>query len=121
MNIALWVVQGMLAAAFIGVGSMKLFAYDKYKAMTEKSGPSGLTRGLVTFIGVCEIAGALGVVLPMALGFVPALSVWAAAGLGTIMLLAVGYHLRRHEPPMAPGALLLMAAFVVVGRLWFVG
>jgi len=120
MNIALWVLQGMLAFAFLFVGSMKVFSYEKYKAMTEKNGPSGLTRGLVTFIGVCEIAGAFGVVLPMALGIVPSLSVWAAVGLGTIALLAVGYHLRRHEPPMAPGVLFLMAVFVVVGRVWFV-
>jgi uncharacterized membrane protein YphA (DoxX/SURF4 family) len=50
MNIALWIVQLLLAAAFIAAGGMKVFAYDKYKAMSEKNGPSGLSHGLVTFI-----------------------------------------------------------------------
>ncbi len=121
MNIALWVVQGMLAFAFIAIGSMKLFAYEKYKAVSEKNGPSGLTRGLVTFIGVCEVAGAVGVVLPMATHIAPWLSVWAAVGLSTIMLLAIGYHLRRHESAITPGVLLLMGAFVVFGRFAHLG
>jgi hypothetical protein len=66
MNIALWVVQAVLALAFIAAGSMKVFAYEKYKAMSEKNGPMDLKRGLVTFIGLAELAGAIGVVLPMA-------------------------------------------------------
>jgi uncharacterized membrane protein YphA (DoxX/SURF4 family) len=53
MNLALWIVQGLLAFAFIAAGAMKLFAYEKYKAMSEKqNGPSGLTRGLISSIGV---------------------------------------------------------------------
>ena len=44
MNLALWVVQGLLALAFIAVGSMKVFAYEKYKALSEKNGSSGITR-----------------------------------------------------------------------------
>jgi hypothetical protein len=61
MNIALWVVQAVLALAFIAAGSMKVFAYEKYKAMSEKNGPMDLKRGLVTFIGLSELAGAIGV------------------------------------------------------------
>jgi uncharacterized membrane protein YphA (DoxX/SURF4 family) len=52
--------------AFIAAGAMKLFAYEKYKIMSEKKGPTGLTRSLITFIGIVELAGGLGVVLPMA-------------------------------------------------------
>lgn len=69
-----------------------MFAYEKYKAMSEKKGPSRLTHGLTTFIGICELAGAFGVVLPMATGIAPWLSAWAAIGLATVMLLAIGYH-----------------------------
>jgi hypothetical protein len=50
MNIALWIMQVLLAAAFTAAGGMKVFAYAKYKAMSEKNGPSGLNHGLVTFI-----------------------------------------------------------------------
>ena len=117
MNAALWVVQVLLALAFIAVGGMKVFAYEKYKAMSEKNGPSGITRGLVTFIGICELAGAIGVVLPMATGIAPWLSAWAAIGLATVMLLAIGYHVRRHEPPTAPAILFALALFVSLGRL----
>jgi len=116
MNMTLWIVQGLLAFAFIAVGAMKLFAYEKYKAMSEKKGPTGITRGLTTFIGVAELAGGLGIVLPMATNIAPSLSLWAAVGLSTIMLLAIGFHLRRHESPVAPGALFLLAVFVVFGR-----
>ena len=116
MNMALWIVQGLLALAFIAAGAMKLFAYEKYKIQSEKNGPTGMTRGLVTFIGIAEIAGALGIVLPMVTNIAPWLSPWAAVGLATIMLLAIGFHLRRHESPVAPVILFLLAAFVVFGR-----
>jgi uncharacterized membrane protein YphA (DoxX/SURF4 family) len=108
MNLTLWIVQGLLAFAFIAVGAMKLFAYEKYKAQSEKNGPTGITRGLTTFIGVAEIAGGLGIVLPMATNIAPSLSLWAAVGLSTIMLLAIGFHLSRHESPVAPGILFLL-------------
>ena len=57
MNIALWIMQVLLAAAFTVAGGMKLFAYAKYKAMSEKNGPSGLNHGLVMLIGLAERAG----------------------------------------------------------------
>lgn len=116
MNLALWVVQGLLALAFIAVGSMKVFAYEKYKALSEKNGSSGITRSLATIIGITELAGGVGIVLPMATNIAPWLSFWAAAGLSTVMLLAVGFHLRRHESPVMPAVLFLLAVFVVYGR-----
>ncbi len=116
MNVALWVVQGLLAFAFIFVGSLKAFAYEKYKAQSEKNGPSGITRGLAAFIGISEIAGGLGIVLPMATNIAPWLSLWAAVGLATIMLLAIGFHLRRRESPLPAVVLFLLAVFVVYGR-----
>ena len=117
MNVALWIVQGLLAFAFIAAGGMKLFAYEKYKAMSEKkNGPTGPSRGLITFIGIAEIAGSLGIVLPMATNIAPWLSPWAAIGLAIIMLLAIGFHVRRHESVAVPVILFLLAGFVVFGR-----
>ena len=92
----------LLGVAFIAAGGMKVFAYEKYRTMSEKKGPSRLNHGLVTFIGLSEIAGAVGIVLPMAVNVGPWLSPAAAAGLATVMLLAVFYHVRRHQPPTAP-------------------
>ena len=116
MNLAIWIVQGLLAFAFIAVGSMKLVAYEKFKTQSEKNGPTGITRGLAAFIGGAEIAGALGIVLPMATHTAPWLSPWAAVGLAPITLLAIVFHLRRHESPAPAAILFLMAAFVVFGR-----
>src|ERR1700730_14743229 len=117
MNVALWIVQGLLAFAFIAAGTMKVFAYEKYKAMSEKkNGPTGPSRGLITFIGMAEIAGSLGIVLPMATNIAPWMSPWAAIGLAIIMLLAIGFHVRRHESVAVPVILFLLARFVVCGR-----
>ena len=116
MNTTLWIVQSLLALAFIAAGAMKLFAYEKYKTMSEKKGPTGLTRGLITFIGIAELAGGLGVVLPAATNIAPWLSPWAAVGIATIMLLAIGFHARRRESMVAPAIFFLLAAFVVFGR-----
>jgi putative oxidoreductase len=49
--------------------------------------------GLVRFIGVCEIAGALGLILPAAFKILPRLTAFAATGLLAIMVLAVPFHL----------------------------
>jgi uncharacterized membrane protein YphA (DoxX/SURF4 family) len=120
MNLALWIVQGILACLFIAAGGMKLFAYQKYRAMLEKGGPVGLTHGFFTFLGIAELAGAAGVVLPMALNIAPWLTVWAAAGMAVIMLSASVFHIRRREPPIMTGALFVLAVVVVAGRLHLV-
>ena len=116
MNLALWIVQGILAAVFLAIGSMKLFAYEKYKAVTEKKGPSGISRGLATSIGIAELAGGIGIVLPMGSNIAPMLTLWAAVGLSAIMLLAIGFHLRHHDSPVLPTVLFLLIVFVVFGR-----
>jgi uncharacterized membrane protein YphA (DoxX/SURF4 family) len=105
MNIALWIVQLILCIAFLGSGGMKVFAYRKYKESVGRD--LDLSRGLVTFIGISELAGALGVTI---------LTPLAAAGLGVIMLLAVGFHLKRKESPGPAVVLLFLAGFVAVGR-----
>jgi len=119
MNVALWIVQGILSIMFLMAGGMKLFAYEKYKESAEKKsgghGP-GVSRGLTTFIGICEVAGGIGLILPMATGIAPSLTTLAALGLGIIMVLATIYHLRRKEPAFVPIGLLVLAALVVVGR-----
>jgi hypothetical protein len=49
MNVTLWIVRGPLAFAFIAVDTMKLFAYEKFKARSEKKGPTGITRDLAAY------------------------------------------------------------------------
>jgi len=53
VNIALWVMQGILAFAFTAAGGMKVLAYEKYRAMLEKGGPITLTHRFIKFLGGC--------------------------------------------------------------------
>ena len=115
MKIALWIVQILLALVFVASGSMKLFAFDQFVASAPALADQG---GLVTFIGICELAGAIGLILPALTKVMPVLTTWAAVGLATIMMLATGFHLSRGEMSHAviTVVLLALAAFVVYGR-----
>ena len=124
MNTLLWIAQILLAAIFLVTGVSKLLAYEKVmeKVQARFNGrPAGVSRGLAAFIGLAEIAGALGVVMPAALTpatLLPAhlLVRLAAGGLALVMVLAGIYHLRRQEEAAPDVALFLLALFVIVGR-----
>ena len=119
MNIALWVIQGLLAALFLFAGGMKLFAYDRYKKMGSQQNPDQefpISRGLARFIGISEVAGGLGLVLPQLTGIVPTLTPAAAIGLAVIMVLATRFHLKRKESALVTIGLFILCAVVVVGR-----
>ena len=119
MNLALWIAQGLLSAAFLMAGGMKVFAYEKYRKQAEAQSPAkgpGISKGLTTFIGISELAGALGLIVPLATHTAPILTPLAALGLAIIMILAVGFHLRRKEPATAAAVLLILSVFVTVGR-----
>ena len=115
MGIVLWIVQGLLACVFLVAAGLKLFAFDM---MAARSPGTENLHGLFIFIAFCEIAGAIGLILPRLTGILPVLTSWAAAGLAIIALLAGGFHIMRGEYSELPGAvvLCLLAAFVVWGR-----
>ena len=115
MKIVIWIVSALLAFAFIASGSMKLFAFDQYATMAPALADQ---RGLVTFIGICELAGAIGLIVPRLTGIMPVLSTWAAVGLATIMILATGFHLTHGEYShvLITLTLFALAGFVVYGR-----
>jgi uncharacterized membrane protein len=116
MNIALWIVQVLLAAAFIFGGVNKAFRYEYAHATLPWV--KDLPRRLTTFIGVCELLGGLGLLLPALTSMLPWLIPLAAAGLALVMLLAMGFHATRREWPAIGfnAVLLLLAAFVAYGR-----
>jgi uncharacterized membrane protein YphA (DoxX/SURF4 family) len=117
MNIALWVLQVLLAFAFVAAGVMKstqpIDKLSKSLAWTGEVSP-----GLVRFIGISELLGGIGLLLPALTGVLPWLTPLAAAALALVMLLAVGFHVMRKEyNTMAPSVvLLLLALFVAYGR-----
>lgn len=120
MGTTLWIVQGLLAVAFIGSGSMKLFkGHDALKADPKMGWANDFSSGFVKFLGAAEMAGGLGLVLPGLSRFAQILTPLAGLGLVVIMLGAAATHFRRSEMPMAvpPLVLAALAAFVVYGRL----
>ncbi|MUT65959.1 DoxX family protein [Paenibacillus sp. NEAU-GSW1] len=117
MNIALWVVQGLLALMFIFAGMTKAFQYEKAKA--SMPWVKDASKSLVTFIGLVELLGGIGLILPWSTDIAPSLTPIAAIGLALIMLFAVVFHAKRKEN-QAIGMniiLLVLAIFVVIGRL----
>lgn len=113
MNAILWVVQVLLAALYLFAGGTKLVLPAE-----QLVGPVALPVLFVRFIGVCEVLGALGLVLPSWLRIRPGLTPLAAAGLviimcGATVLTAVGMGPASALIPAAAGVL---AAFVAYGR-----
>ena len=116
MNRALWIIQGLLAALFVFAGVMKFVM--PVEEMTKQMPLSG---GFIHFIGICELLGGLGLVLPGLTGIQPILTPIAAAGLVIIMIGATVLSLQMGGLgflfPLVTGLLL---AFVAYGRLRFV-
>ena len=118
MNIALWIVAGLLAAAMFGSGLMKV-AQPREKLIKSGMGwAEDFPAGAVKLIGALEMLGALGLILPALLDIAPILVPVAATGLAITMAGAVIVHLRRKEySAIAPAAVfLLMALFIAWGR-----
>jgi len=116
LHIALWVLQILLALQFALAGGMKVFAPDAYIGMSAWA--ADVPRPLLYFIGIAEILGAVGLVVPRATGIKPWLTPLAAAGLALVMLLAAGFHAVRGEWGSIAVNLVLgaLAAFVAYGR-----
>lgn len=118
MNTTLWIVQGILAAMFTMAGIMKSTQpIDKLK----KSGMNWVGQvpiSTVRIIGLSELLGAIGLILPLAFGILPILTPVAAVGLAVIMFLAGVYHLKHKENKaiVFNAVLFLLAAFVAYGR-----
>ena len=84
MNVVLWIVQGLLAALFLFAGGAKLVL-----PLDQMAGPVALPGWFLRFLGVAEVLGAFGLVLPGLLRIRPGLTPLAVAGLVIIMIGAV--------------------------------
>ncbi|SPM37222.1 hypothetical protein MRAB57_5065 [Mycobacterium rhizamassiliense] len=120
MNIALWTAQGLLAFVYLIAGGLKvirpreqLVATGRLDWMKDRSDAA------VKAVGAVEILGALGVILPEATGIARILIPIAAVGLVIVQIGALRVHLSRNERQPLPVnvILLLLAAFVAIGRI----
>jgi hypothetical protein len=121
MNITLWIVSGLLAAAYLAVGGMKVVMSTKQLANNPNMAAIAdeLSAPSIKTIGAIEIAGALGLILPWLTGITPILTPVAALGLVALQVGAMVFHGRRKEFKQWPVNLLFagLAAFVAWGRL----
>ena len=117
MNVLLWVVQGLLAAAFLMAGVLKTTT-PKAKLAEKMPWVEDFSPGTVKFIGAVEGLAAIGLVLPALTGIAPILTPLAAAGLAITMVLAAVVHLRRgeHQGIVVNAVLFALTAFVAWGR-----
>ena len=104
---------------FLFRGVSKLLAYEELVKAPEMRGKAkgvGMSQGLASIVGLLELAGAVGVVLPVDPWPPNILLRLAAAGLALLMVVAGIYHIRRQETAAPSVTLFLLALFVIIGR-----
>jgi uncharacterized membrane protein YphA (DoxX/SURF4 family) len=113
MNIVAWILQIVLAIAFLGAGGMKLARPKPALVGAGMGWAEDFTDSNVKLIGAVEVLGAIGLVVPWLTGIAPILTPIAAVGLALVMGGAVVTHGRRKEqfvPPLVLGVLSLVVA-----------
>jgi hypothetical protein len=112
-NVALWIMQALLALFFLFAGGMKLVV--PLEVLVEQIPLPGL---IVRFIGVVEVLGAIGLILPALLRIRPSLTTLAAAGLALEMIVATGFTLANFgvAQVVLPVVVGVVSAFVAYGR-----
>jgi hypothetical protein len=119
VNIALWSVQGILALAYLATGGMKVVqSREKLVATGNFDWMKDSSDLAVKAIGVVEILGVLGLILPQLTGIARILTPIAAVGLVVVQIGALRLNLSNNDRRPLPVnvILLLLAAFVAVGR-----
>ncbi|MFI6317497.1 DoxX family protein [Nonomuraea sp. NPDC050556] len=121
LNRVLWFLQVVWGFFFAGSGFGKVLLFDAAlyaDAPRAVAWYAAVPQPLIVFIGVVEVLGGIGLILPALTGVKPKLTPLAAAGLALTMVLASGFHLMRGEYALIPANILLggVAAFLAVGR-----
>jgi uncharacterized membrane protein YphA (DoxX/SURF4 family) len=117
MNVFLWILQVLLAVLFALSGGVKS-TQPKDKLAPRMPWVEDFSSATVRFIGIVEVLGAIGLILPPITGIAPVLTPLAATGLAVTMVLAAVTHARRKEySGFGPNAVLfVLAAIVAWGR-----
>jgi uncharacterized membrane protein YphA (DoxX/SURF4 family) len=115
MNVVAWVLQIVLAVAFLAAGGMKVVRPKPVLVSAGMGYAADFSDGAIKAIGLIEVIGAVGLILPWLLGVAPALTPLAAVGLVLVMAGAVWVHIRRKEqfaPALVLGLLSLVLAVI---------
>jgi hypothetical protein len=114
MDTTLWILQGLLAALFLATGLTKLTQPRAKMAAGPMRWAAGVSDAQFRTIGLLEVAGAIGLILPAALGVAPMLSALAALGLVMTMVGAVATHVRLGETSRLAAPLVVLALSLLV-------
>ena len=116
MNLALWIIAIVLAVGFAASGLMKIVRSKEQLVASGFGWAQDVSPTAIRLIGVAEILGAIGLIVPAATHIAPILVPLAAVGLALVMVGAAAVHARRKEAPMiAINAVLLGLA---IGVAW---
>lgn len=115
MEIAIWIVLGLLALVNLAAGAMKI-ATPREKHVAQQPWATDFSPVAVKLIGVAEVLAAIGLILPRLLDIAPVLSPIAAVGVVVLQIGAFVVHARRGEKPNLPvnAVIAVLAAFVAV-------
>lgn len=118
MNTVLWILQSVIALIFIGSGLNKSILSERKLVAKGQTGVEGLPLALIRFIGVSEILGAVGIILPLLLNILPVLTTISAICLAAIMIPAGIIHYKRKEYKNILTNVIVFAVcmFIVYGR-----
>ncbi|SEL14245.1 DoxX family protein [Streptacidiphilus jiangxiensis] len=119
MNVALWIVQGLLAAVFLFSGATKATRSKEKLIASGQTGVAPFPLPVIRVVAVLEVLAAVGLVLPQATGTAQVLTPLAAVGLIAVMIGAAFAHWSLREYKQVFGVnlvVLLMCVFVATGR-----
>lgn len=118
--IAYWIVAGLLALAYLAAGVQKAFRPPAALVASGIGWAGDVPLFAVRAIGIVEVLGALGLVLPPLVNVAPILARLAAVGLDLVQVGAVVFHVRRRESKVLPMNLVLFVMAVIAGVLGFI-
>ena len=113
MNIVLWILQVLLALAFLAHGLLFFFPPPEVAKLMNEA----LPRWFQLFLGTAEVLAAIGLILPGLTRVMPWLVTWAAVGIMIVMISATIYHIARNEISSAVATLVLLAMATVVAYM----
>lgn len=119
-HLSIWAAQILLFIAYGSSGLMNSFLSVDSLMTMGMTHAAVLSRWALRFLGISELAGAVGIILPALTRIKPVFTPLAALGLTAIQVLAMGFHIARGEfAQMAPINLFLLALslFVMWGRI----
>jgi uncharacterized membrane protein YphA (DoxX/SURF4 family) len=121
MEIALWIVAAIVALFYVMAGGMKTFNTVKFSEKAPWAQRAGVP--LVRVVGILELLGAVGIVLPQLTGIgAPLLTILAAGALTLVQIVAIGIHIAEKSFASLPIniAFVILPLFVFLGRLLWV-